>query len=255
MFFIKRSSIIVLSILLFTTALCANPTKPVIDGGSNPIKGWSRDGNGKIKINVWLDSLNAEQKRVFKLAMDQWINWKTADTSLSESNYGKKNKDVMTGEDQAPGQSGRNLSGTDVNGMEQLYKDTSIEVSYVNTEAESNYKVYLTNETSFGDGRWFETTGDDYIDRGQVQIVKDLPPGYSWYYVKDSDGDGKITNKDTDGTQLISHYGSKYDYYSLVKHEIGHTLGFLHSEIVPAPSAMFLALIGTLAASKIRKHP
>ncbi len=249
--------------------LYANPTTSVVYNGANgsPITGWERDNDGKIKIKVWLDSLNAEQRRVFKLAMDQWVNWKTADGDLAKSNYDDdaENKDVMSGEPLPSGESGRNLSDTDIQGMKDLYDGTTIEVEYVDNEADSNYKAYLTDETDFGYGIWEDSDGDNDIDKGVVQIVQDLTTDYSWFYVTDSDGDGKITNKDKDASgKSISDYTTptgnneyiynKYDFYSLAKHEIGHTLGFDHSVTVPAPSALLLAYSGSLIFARFRRN-
>ena len=259
----------VLLLVIFCGVLEAGTTKPVIfTSGGNPVTGWERDGDGKIKIKVWLDSLNAEQKRVFGLAMNQWVSWKTVDTDLAKSNYDDdtSNKDVMSGEELPSGESGRNLSETDVNGAKQLYDGTTIEVEYVDNEADANYKVELSNQTDFGYGSWTDTDGDGDIDKGSVLITDSLEAGFSWYYVTDSDGDGKITNADKDaagksieeyttdtGNGDGTFYYNKYDFYSLVKHEIGHTLGFDHSVTVPAPPAVLLAMVGVGIVGKIRR--
>ncbi len=62
-------------------------------------------------------------------------------------------------------------------------------------------------------------TGHGFIFMTKKKKVK-------WHYAKDTDGDGFITNKDTD-TVPKTHY----DFYSIFKHEIGHVLCFNHSGV------------------------
>src|SRR6267143_7147840 len=45
-----------------------------------------------------------------------------------------------------------------------------------------------------------------------------------WHLAKDTDADGFITNKDNDTVPK-----DELDFYSIFKHEIGHTLCFVHA--------------------------
>jgi len=218
-------------------------------------KGWKPGSDGKtIKLKVHLDSLSAEQKRVFKLAMDQWVNWKTRDPALSNTNYQgadppRSSKDVMSGEPLQDGTTGRNLSGDDIAAMNTVYDSKTISVTYTENIGDANFKAFLDPNTTGGFGYW---AGDGAgITSGGVKIQQTLPESKSWYFVKDTDGDGKITNADrnADGIPIVFN---QIDYYSLVKHEIGHTLGLGHA--VPEPSSLLLLAAGCFGLVKRRRY-
>ena len=94
-------------------------------------------------------------------------------------------------------------------------------------------------------GDW-KGSGDHYIASGTV----DVPSTGEFFYVTDSNGDGLITNTDKDA-QNSAIGPTQSDFYSMIKHEIGHSLGFAHS--VPEPAALWIAVMGTALVQRRRR--
>lgn len=236
------------------------------------IKGWQPTEGNTININVWLDALTDDQQRLTKEAFKEWVGFSTANGSLGKSNFeganpARKNRDVMSDEALQAGTSGRNLTDTDIAGMKKLYDGKTFNFQYVNDKDKANITVEITEElTTEGKGGW-NCNANGEVTSGYVKLPANLgniggtnpPIPGEWFYAVDSDKDDKITNSNKDGTgKLIKEhkyciqYGGNLgryvfthvDFYSLVKHEIGHPLGFVHSRIIPEPSPLFLLGFG-----------
>ena len=72
-----------------------------------------------------------------------------------------------------------------------------------------------------------EPAGNNEPDRTGSGNIH-MKPGARWHLAEDTDGDGYITNKDSDQVP-----DNAYDFYSIFKHELGHVLCFNHSCVAP----------------------
>lgn len=259
--------LVVVFLLLSSDALATSYN--IYEHNGEKIKGWQPDNDNKITLNVWMGGLTEEQQEVAKLAIAQWQNFATADGDLADDNYddgsGKPpaNKDVMRKDALIDGTSGRSLSDTDIDGMKELYNGKTFEVNFVDKKDDSNFTIEMADvAAAMGGANWNK---DGEIQSGSVKLptnlgnVFDGPPAIprEWFYVTDSNGDGKITNSDKnkDGKSIDeltkeqggSQYWTHMDFYSQVKHEVGHALGFDHSTI-PEPATFGLFGLGLLGA-------
>lgn len=227
------------------------------------INGWHPQQGNTITINVWLDGLNNNQKGLTKAAFKEWGEFETADGNLGNSNYDgsnpvRENHDIMNGQTLQDGTSGRNMTKTDIDGMKALYDGKTFNFNYVDNKDDATIKVELSNQEGSTGGCNWNANGD--ITSGYIKLPTnngnvggDPPISREWYYVTDTDKDGIIENSDKDAAgKLISEYTTiqgdfeyfnQIDFYSQVRHEIGHALGFDHST-VPEPSSLLLFVMG-----------
>lgn len=271
-----KKFLIGVAILIIPFSLWVSPTAGmstqyhIYQHNGKDINGWQPQQDNNITINVWLDALNADQQRLAKAALMQWAMFSTADGRLGNSNYEgsdpeRQNHDVMNGEILQDGTSGRNLTNSDIAGMKKLYDEEAFNFQYVANKNDASFTIEIANvPASMGGSNW-NANGD--ITSGWVKLPTNLgnvegtnpPIPLQWFYVVDFDADGKITNSDKDAIgKLIGEYTQKQgnfeyfthrDFYSQVKHEIGHALGFDHSTIVPdvndVPEPSTLLLLGS----------
>lgn len=211
----------------------------------------------------------SDSEKAIDLAFNQWSN-ATKDTKGSATNM--PNVPVMSRKsDAVAGRKIRELTEHEIKGLKQLYGD-NFDVNYKKTEKREEANVIVTfidklpskdeSDIGFWDSGKLKS-GEKFADKTHTIFLENLPNNDEWLYTTDSNKDGVINNQDL-------YFLGSTDLYTVIKHEIGHDLGFDHPldeksgrgcpgvcvVIVPEPTFTlgFLAL-GAASALKRKLKP